>query len=112
MSMVRNKYPQWSPQVRACSAGEDSGIEDVWQGIVRFTNVMAQSGGLAQLRQQQTVQWLQKQAEEAAVRQLFAHQAFRQAFNQTMEGVKNHHQAPRTGLQHLCEFLQHHYFEQ
>lgn len=112
LSMVRHKYPQWSPQVLTCSAREKRGIEDVWQCIVRFREVMAQSGGLAQLRQQQTMKWLQKQAEEEALRQLFAHQVFRQTFSEMLEGVKNNQQAPRTGLQHIREFLQHHYFEQ
>ncbi len=112
LAMVRHKYPQWSPLVLTCSAREKRGIEAVWQGIVRFNTVMTQSGGLAQLRQQQTMQWLQKQAEEEALRQLFAHQAFRQAFNRTLEGVKRNQLAPRTGLQHIGEFLQHYYFEQ
>lgn len=112
LSIVRHKYPQWSPQVLTCSAREKRGIEEIWQCITRFNTVMTQSGGMAQLRQHQTINWLRKQAEEEALRQLFAHQDFRQAFSQMLEGVKSNQQAPRTGLQHIREFLQHHYFEQ
>ncbi|RCX06596.1 MULTISPECIES: methylmalonyl Co-A mutase-associated GTPase MeaB [Kosakonia] len=110
LAIVRHKYPPWRPAVLCCSALEKRGIEDVWQAIVHFYDVMTKSGYLKLLRQQQTVTWLRKQVEEEAVRQLYAHRAFREDFNQTLDEVKNHQQAPRTGLQHIREYLQHHYF--
>lgn len=110
LAIVRHKYPPWRPAVLSCSALEKRGIEDVWQAIVHFYDVMTKSGYLKLLRQQQTVTWLRKQVEEEAVRQLYAHRAFREDFNQTLDEVKNHQQAPRTGLQHIREYLQHHYF--
>ncbi|QHM95971.1 MULTISPECIES: methylmalonyl Co-A mutase-associated GTPase MeaB [Kosakonia] len=110
LAIVRHKYPPWRPAVLSCSALEKRGIEDVWQAVVHFYDVMTKSGYLKLLRQQQTVTWLRKQVEEEAVRQLYAHRAFREDFNQTLDEVKNHQQAPRTGLQHIREYLQHHYF--
>ncbi|WP_436873404.1 methylmalonyl Co-A mutase-associated GTPase MeaB [Kosakonia sacchari] len=110
LAIVRHKYPPWRPAVLCCSALEKRGIEDVWQAIVHFYDVMTKNGYLKLLRQQQTVTWLRKQVEEEAVRQLYAHRAFREDFNQTLDEVKNHQQAPRTGLQHIREYLQHHYF--
>lgn len=110
LAIVRHKYPPWRPAVLSCSALEKRGIEDVWQAIVHFYDVMTKSGYLKLLRQQQTVTWLRKQVEEEAVRQLYAHRAFCEDFNQTLDEVKNHQQAPRTGLQHIREYLQHHYF--
>lgn len=110
LAIVRHKYPPWRPAVLSCSALEKRGIEDVWQAIVHFYDVMTKSGYLKLLRQQQTVTWLRKQVEEEAVRQLYAHRAFCEDFNQTLDEVKNHQQAPRTGLQHIREYLRHHYF--
>lgn len=112
LAIVHHKYPQWRPAVLSCSALEKRGIEDVWQAIVHFYDVMTKSGHLPLLRQQQTVTWLRKQVEEEAMRQLYAHRAFREDFNQTLDEVKNNQQAPRTGLQHIREYLQHHYFAQ
>ena len=62
-------------------------------------------------RQVQAVDWLHQQAEEEALHLLFARTDFDRYFQQTLQAVKNNDLSPRTGLRHISEFIQHHYFQ-
>ncbi|MCQ7059334.1 methylmalonyl Co-A mutase-associated GTPase MeaB [Citrobacter sp. Cm046] len=111
LHILRRKYDEWQPQALACSALEKRGIEEIWQAITDFKTSLTASGRLEKVRQQQSVDWLQKQAEEEALHLLFARADFDRYFQQTLQSVKNHDLSPRTGLRHISEFIQHHYFE-
>lgn len=111
LHILRRKYDEWQPQVLTCSAPRKRGIEEVWQAITDFKTCLTASGRLENVRQQQAVEWLHKQAEEEALHLLFARADFDQYFQQTLLAVKNNDLSPRTGLRHISEFIQHHYFQ-
>lgn len=111
LHILRRKYDEWQPQVLACSALEKRGIEEIWQAITDFKTCLTVSGRLEKVRQQQAVDWLHKQAEEEALHLLFTRTDFDRYFQQTLQAVKNNDLSPRTGLRHISEFIQHHYFE-
>lgn len=72
LHILRRKYDEWQPQALACSALEKRGIEEIWQAIIDFKTCLTASGRLEKVRQQQAVDWLQKQAEEEALHLLFS----------------------------------------
>lgn len=111
LHILRRKYDEWQPQALACSALEKRGIEEIWQAITDFKTCLTTSGRLEKVRQQQAVNWLQKQAEEEALHLLFARADFEHYFQQTLQSVRNNDLSPRTGLRHISEFIQHHYFD-
>lgn len=111
LHILRRKYDEWQPQALACSALEKRGIEEIWQAIIDFKTCLTASSRLEKVRQQQAVDWLQKQAEEEALHLLFACSDFDRYFQQTLRSVRNHDLSPRTGLRHIREFIQHHYFD-
>lgn len=111
LHILRPKYAEWQPQVLSCSALEKRGIEDVWRTITDFKTRLTASGRLEKVRQQQAVDWLQKQAADEALRQLFACAEFSRYFQQTLRSVNNNDLSPRTGLRQIGEFIQHHYFQ-
>lgn len=111
LHILRRKYDEWQPQVLACSALEKRGIEEIWQAIIDFKTCLIASGRLEKVRQQQAVDWLQKQAEEEALHLLFSRTDFDRYFQQTLRSVRNNDLSPRTGLRHISEFIQHHYFD-
>jgi hypothetical protein len=90
-----------------CSALEKRGIEEVWQAITDFKTCLPQrstgksppaaGGGVATSR-------LKKRY------LLFARTDFDRYFQQTLQAVKNNDLSPRTGLRHISEFIQNHYF--
>lgn len=111
LHILRRKYAEWQPQVLSCSALEKRGIDEVWQAICNFRAQLSASGRLQQVRQQQAVDWLQKQTEAQALELLFARDDFDRYYRQTLQAVKNNSLSPRTGLRHISEYLQNHYFE-
>ncbi|MNI47106.1 putative GTPase ArgK [compost metagenome] len=111
LHILRRKYDEWQPQALACSALEKRGIEEIWQAIIDFKTCLIASGRLEKVRQQQAVDWLQKQAEEEALHLLFSRTDFDRYFQQTLSSVRNNDLSPRTGLRHISEFIQHHYFD-
>ena len=111
LHILRRKYDEWQPQALACSALEKRGIEEIWQAIIDFKTCLIASGRLEKVRQQQAVDWLQKQAEEEALHLLFSRTDFDRYFQQTLRSVRNNDLSPRTGLRHIREFIQHHYFD-
>ena len=111
LHILRRKYDEWQPQALACSALEKRGIEEIWQAIIDFKTCLIASGRLEKVRQQQAVDWLQKQAEEEALHLLFSRTDFDRYFQQTLRSVRNNDLSPRTGLRHISEFIQHHYFD-
>ncbi|ADO47110.1 methylmalonyl Co-A mutase-associated GTPase MeaB [[Enterobacter] lignolyticus] len=111
LHILRRKYAEWQPQVLSCSALEKRGIDEVWQAICNFRAQLGASGRLQQVRQQQAVDWLQKQTEAQALELLFARDDFDRYYRQTLQAVKNNSLSPRTGLRHISEYLQNHYFE-
>ncbi|RFU91233.1 MULTISPECIES: methylmalonyl Co-A mutase-associated GTPase MeaB [Citrobacter] len=111
LHILRRKYDEWQPQALACSALEKRGIEEIWQAIIDFKTCLIASGRLEKVRQQQAVDWLQKQAEEEALHLLFSCTDFDRYFQQTLRSVRNNDLSPRTGLRHISEFIQHHYFD-
>ena len=111
LHILRRKYDEWQPQALTCSALEKRGIEEIWQAIIDFKTCLIASGRLEKVRQQQAVDWLQKQAEEEALHLLFSRTDFDRYFQQTLRSVRNNDLSPRTGLRHISEFIQHHYFD-
>ena len=111
LHILRRKYDEWQPQALACTALEKRGIEEIWQTIIDFKTCLTASGRLEKVRQQQAVDWLQKQAEEEALHLLFSRTDFDRYFQQTLRSVRNNDLSPRTGLRHISEFIQHHYFD-
>ncbi|MBF0033162.1 methylmalonyl Co-A mutase-associated GTPase MeaB [Citrobacter freundii] len=111
LHILRRKYDEWQPRVLTCSALKKRGIEEIWQAITDFKTCLTTSGRLEKVRQQQAVDWLHQQAEEEALHLLFARTDFDRYFQQTLQAVKNNDLSPRTGLRHISEFIQHHYFQ-
>jgi len=111
LHILRRKYAEWQPQVLSCSALEKRGIDEVWQAICDFRTRLTRSGRLQQVRQQQAVDWLQKQTEAEALQLLFARSDFDRYYQQTLQAVKNSSLSPRTGLRQIGEFIQNHYFK-
>ncbi|WP_171922989.1 methylmalonyl Co-A mutase-associated GTPase MeaB [Salmonella bongori] len=111
LHILRRKYVEWQPQVLACSALQKSGIDQVWQTLCDFRSTLATSGRLEQVRRQQALYWLQQQTKEQALQMLFARPDFARYFQRTLQDVKSNNLSPRTGLQHMREFLQNHYFQ-
>lgn len=106
LHILRRKYEEWQPQVLTCSAREKRGMEQIWQAIADFQRALSHSGRLGKVRQQQAIDWLQRQTEEEVLQQIFTQPDFDHYFHQTLQAVKDNKLSVRTGLQKIKEFLQ------
>ncbi|MCL1874250.1 MAG: methylmalonyl Co-A mutase-associated GTPase MeaB [Clostridiales bacterium] len=54
----------WTTKAYSCSSLTGEGIEDIWQVILNFIEIMQENGQLQSKRQQQTLSWVKQVAEE------------------------------------------------
>ena len=78
LHLLRPATPAWTPQVLACSALHDQGIEEVWQAVQRHRKALEQVGELAAKRARQARSWLWAEIQAGVVEGLQADPASRQ----------------------------------
>jgi LAO/AO transport system kinase len=64
LHLLQPSSPRWSPPVLTCSALETSGIEAIWDTVLRHRAVFGPSGELEERRRQQAVAWMWSLVEE------------------------------------------------
>ena len=63
----------WSPEVRACSALERSGIAEAWDMVRRFHDEALAAGHLASMRSEQNLQWMWQLTDQLLRQQITDH---------------------------------------
>jgi LAO/AO transport system kinase len=58
LQLLRPPTPAWTPEVLACSALEEDGIDAVWQAVLRHRRALKESGELTAKRARQIRSWL------------------------------------------------------
>ena len=58
LGIVTPTNPNWTPPVSICSALHGTGIDTVWDTVLRFQREMLDSGDWFEKRQQQQVAWM------------------------------------------------------
>jgi LAO/AO transport system kinase len=64
LHLLHPNSPRWAPPVLTCSALEMSGIEAIWDTVLRHREVFGPSGELEERRRQQAVAWMWSLVEE------------------------------------------------
>jgi LAO/AO transport system kinase len=64
LHFLRPASPRWSPPVLLCSARERTGIEAIWETVLKHREVMTTNGELAQRRRGQSLAWMWSLVEE------------------------------------------------
>lgn len=64
MKLISSSNDDRIPEVMPCSAYTGMGLDDLWEAVLRHREGLEESGGLAQRRAQQQVDWLWAMAEE------------------------------------------------
>jgi LAO/AO transport system kinase len=64
LHLLQPSSPRWSPPVLTCSALTMSGIEAIWDTVLRHRAVFGSSGELEERRRQQAVAWMWSLVEE------------------------------------------------
>jgi LAO/AO transport system kinase len=65
LQLLRPPTPVWAPEVLACSALHEDGIDAVWQAVARQRQALEDSGELAAKRARQVGSWLWAEVQAA-----------------------------------------------
>ena len=87
LTFMRARFKAIKPEVQACSALEDVGIEAAWSTLKGFTEKLTASGEGAQLRAQQSKAWMWGETAEILLEELKQSPAVRAAIKRLEDQV-------------------------
>jgi LAO/AO transport system kinase len=73
LHFMQARTPSWTPQVRACSALNNTNIETAWSVVTEFRQALVASGELTTLRAQQARAWMWAETAEMLIAGLKNH---------------------------------------
>jgi LAO/AO transport system kinase len=77
LHFMQARTPSWTPQVRACSALNNTNIETAWSVVTEFRQALMASGELTALRAQQARAWMWAETAEMLIAGLKNHPAIK-----------------------------------
>jgi LAO/AO transport system kinase len=75
LHLLRSTSPHWSPPVLLCSARYKQGIDEVWNAVERYRDVMGRAGELAARRISQARAWMWDEVAENLMMRFRTHPA-------------------------------------
>ena len=105
LHLLRPASPNWSPPVVLCSARERTGIEEIWEIILKHRELMTASGELAERRQSQSLAWMWSLLEEGLKERFNRHPAVQRRLPKLLRQVENGELPPLAAACKLLAFL-------
>ncbi|TYP70873.1 methylmalonyl Co-A mutase-associated GTPase MeaB [Aquimarina intermedia] len=100
-------YPQspsgWLPEVLMCSALHNEGVEEIWELIERYLDIVTQNQYFEQHRAEQNTYWLLQTIEEQLKTSFYNHPAVKKALQSQIEAVRQHKITPFAAAQFLLD---------
>ncbi|WP_298543926.1 methylmalonyl Co-A mutase-associated GTPase MeaB [uncultured Aquimarina sp.] len=91
----------WSPEVLMCSALKHTGIEEVWELILRYLEVSSNNGYFEKNRIQQNKFWLLQTIEEQLKSSFYNQPTIQKALLNQIEAVQQHKITPFAAARYL-----------
>ncbi len=105
LHLLRPASPNWSPPVLMCSARERTGIEAIWDVVLKHRDVMTATGELAQRRRGQSLAWMWSLVEEGLRDRFHHHPEVQRHLPQLSRQVENGQLPPTAAACQLLSFL-------
>ncbi len=93
----------WSPEVLMCSALEETGIEDIWELIVKYLDFSSKNGFFEENRIQQNKFWLLQTIEEQLKHSFYNHPKIKAELPEQIEAMLQHKITPFAAAKHLLK---------
>jgi len=94
---------QWQPPVVTCSALHQTGIDDIWNSVLKFRTVMNECGAWQENRSQQQVNWMWAMIKHRLLSQLHEGETMSRAIAEAEESIRNHTQTPVSACNKLLQ---------
>jgi LAO/AO transport system kinase len=108
LQMLQPTLPNWKPPVLMCSALEMTGIEDIWQTVMKFHQQFTTSGELKLKRQKQALDWLWSLVEDGMRERFYNHPEIKKRLDQITRAVARGETAATLAADELLFFLDNH----
>jgi LAO/AO transport system kinase len=89
LQLMRPANPAWTPEVFTCSALEDTGIDAIWDAVLRQRAALDDAEELAARRERQTHSWLWAEVRDALILHLKADPATSELLTALEEAVED-----------------------
>lgn len=84
---MQRRHPDWPTPVMTCSATTGDGLDQLWNKITAYHDLLKQDGSLADRRQRQSLRWMWSQVDERLRRLLRDDPAVRSLTDQIEQAV-------------------------
>ncbi|WP_298313653.1 methylmalonyl Co-A mutase-associated GTPase MeaB [uncultured Aquimarina sp.] len=91
----------WSPEVLVCSALKNTGIDEIWELILRYLEVSSNNGYFEKNRIQQNKFWLLQTIEEQLKNSFYNHPTIKKALSNQIEAIQQHKITPFAAARYL-----------
>ncbi|MCU0604204.1 MAG: methylmalonyl Co-A mutase-associated GTPase MeaB [Desulfobacterales bacterium] len=109
LHLLQPSSPRWNPPVLTCSALETSGIDEIWQTVLRHRDVFLRSGELEEKRRQQAVAWMWSLVDEGLKERFARHPDVKRHLPHILRAVERGRLAPTAAADTLLFSLDNHF---
>ena len=95
----------WTPKVLACSAIENSGVEEVWETINSYIASQKKSGFLKKLRQEQNKYWLLQTIENRLINDFYQNEMVKKELEEKIDSVTKGNTSPFKAAEELLRLV-------
>ena len=105
LHLVTPSSPNWSPPVMTVSAKERTGLQEVWDTIIRHRDIMTASGELQQKRREQAMSWMWYLVNEGLELWFYQHPQVKDKLPDLQRRVEDGSVAPTRAADELLSML-------
>ncbi|MEE8541367.1 MAG: methylmalonyl Co-A mutase-associated GTPase MeaB [Desulfobacterales bacterium] len=105
LNLLRPSSPIWRPPVLTCSAVELTGIDEIWETVLKHRQQLMASDELNQKRKKQAIDWLWSLVEDGLKDRFYQNQGIMTQLPRVLKAVETGAMAPSAAADNLLFFL-------
>ncbi len=105
LNLLRPSSPIWRPPVLTCSAVELTGIDEIWETVLKHRQQLMASDELNQKRKKQAIDWLWSLVEDGLKDRFYQNQGIMTQLPRVLKAVETGEMAPSAAADNLLFFL-------
>ncbi len=105
LHLLRPASPDWSPPVMTCSAVEMTGIDDIWNTVLRHREKMISTGEFSEKRRMQSVEWMRSLVDCGLREWYYGNQGVKELLPELTREVEKGLMDPTAAAEKLLSFI-------
>lgn len=103
LQFLSRKHQNWDPQVAACSAIGNQGIDQVWEQVQNFSAALKESGEWYHRRSSQAIDWLWREVADGLLHDLKSNPTLARQLPELQQAVKSGDKPPTVAALEIVE---------